>query len=82
MHASNDDKCTIFNEEDAQRAHRVSELPGNNLHEKFKAARDIDEGKLVPIFLPKEIVSWFTERGIDYTQLTKDILESYRKAIH
>ena len=76
MHASNDDNYTIFNEEDAQRA------PGNNLHEKFKAARDIDEGKLVPIFLPKEIVSWFTERGIDYTQLTKDILESYRKAIH
>ena len=75
MHASNDDNYTIFNEEDAQRAHRVSELPGNNLHEKFKAARDIDEGKLVPI-------SWFTERGIDYTQLTKDILESYRKAIH
>ena len=54
----------------------------NNLHEKFQAARDIDEGKLVPIFLPKEIVSWFTERGIDYTQLTKDILESYRKAVH
>ena len=53
MHASNDDNYTIFNEEDAQRAHRVSELPGNNLHEKFKAARDIDEGKLVPIFLPK-----------------------------
>ena len=74
MHASNDDNYTIFNEEDAQRAHRVSELPGNNLHEKFKAAR--------AIFLPKEIVSWFTERGIDYTQLTKDILESYRKAIH
>lgn len=27
MHASNDDNYTIFNEEDAQRAHRVSELP-------------------------------------------------------
>ena len=80
MHVSNNDN--VFSEEDAQRAHRVSELPCNNLHEKFQAARDIDEGKLVPIFLPKEIVSWFTERGIDYTQLTKDILESYRKAVH
>ena len=82
MPVSNNDKNTVFSEEDAQRAHRVSELPGNNLHEKFQAARDIDEGKLVPIFLPKEIVSWFTERGINYTQLTKDILESYRKAVH
>ena len=53
MHASNNDKYTIFNEEDAQRAHRVSELPGNNLHEKFKAARDIDENWFLYSFLKK-----------------------------
>ena len=45
----------------------------------FKLPVILMKEKLVPIFLPKEIVSWFTERGIDYTQLTKDILESYRK---
>lgn len=27
MHASNDDNYTIFNEEDAQRAHRLSKKP-------------------------------------------------------
>jgi len=62
MHANNNDKYTVFSEEDAHRAHRVSELSGNNLHEKFQYSRDIDEVKLVPIFIPKEIVSWFIER--------------------